>query len=96
MDLRNEEVRSMAKREFDTFLLTDPELVPEEEERELILRDLTPDDRRRKYRSFFAKALVSKSASKHPDLLRIRLGKGQLLEEPWSIKILEELNKFSG
>ena len=85
----------MARREFDTFLLTDPGLVPEEEERELILRDLTPDDRRKKYRSFFAKALVSKSASKHPDILRIRLGRGQLLEEPWSIKILEELNKFS-
>lgn len=95
MDLRNEEVKSMAKKEFDTFLLTDPELVNEEEERELILRDLTPDDRKRKYRSFYARALVSKSASKHPDLLRIRLGRGQLLEEPWSVKVIEELNKFS-
>jgi hypothetical protein len=91
----NKEVRSMAGREFDTFLLTDPKLVPEDEEKELILRDLAPEDRRRKYRSFFARAQVSKSKSKHPDTLWIRLGRGQLLEEPWSVKIIEELNKFS-
>lgn len=85
----------MARKEFDTFLLTDPDSVPEDDERELILRDLTPEDRRRKYRSFFAKAQISKSESKYPDLLRIRLGRGQLLEEPWSVKIIEEINKFS-
>jgi hypothetical protein len=85
----------MAKREFDTFLLTDPDLVPEDDERELILRDLTPEDRRRTYRSFFAKARISKSESKYPDLLRIRLGRGQLIEEPWSVEIIEEINKFS-
>lgn len=84
----------MAKKIFDTFLLTDPDSVPEEEEKELILRDLNPEDRRNKYRSFFARALVSKSASKHPDELRIRLGRGQLLEEPWSVKVLEEVDKF--
>ena len=85
----------MARREFDTFLLTDPDLMAEGEERELILRDLSPEDRRRKYRSFFAKAQISKSESKYPDLLRIRLGRGQLLEEPWSVKIIEEIDKFS-
>ena len=85
----------MARKEFDTFLLTDPYKVPEEEERELILRDLTPKDRRRKYRSFFAKARVSKDQSKHPNILWIRLGRGQLLEKPWSVEILEEINKFS-
>ena len=85
----------MARKEFDTFLLQDPDLLPEEQEMELIVRDLTPEDRKRKYRSFFANALVSKSESKYPDLLRVRLGKGQLLEKPWSIKILKELNKFA-
>jgi hypothetical protein len=85
----------MARKEFDTFLLSDPNTLPEEDERELILRDLTPKDRRRKYRSFFAKAKISKLESKYPDLLRVRLGRGQLLEEAWSVKIIEEINKFS-
>ena len=85
----------MARKEYDTFLLTDPARMPEEQEMELIVRDLTPADKRYKYRSFFATAQVSKSESKYPDVLWIRLGRGQLQEKPWSIKILEELNKFS-
>ena len=85
----------MARKEFDTFLLSDPDTVPEEYEQEVILRDLAPEDRRRKYRSFFAKAQISKSESKYPDLLRVRLGRGQLLEESWSVKIIKEINKFS-
>ena len=84
----------MARKEYDTFLLTDPARIPEEQEVEIIVRDLTPGDKRYKYRSFFAKALVSKTESKHPDVLWIRLGRGQLQEKPWSIKILEEINKF--
>jgi phenylphosphate carboxylase gamma subunit len=83
----------MSKKEYDTFLLTDPEMVPEEKETELIVRDLTPADRRYKYRSAYVTALVSKSESKYPDRLWIRLGRGQLQEKPWSIKILKELNK---
>jgi len=83
----------MSKKEYDTFILTDPEMVPEEKETELIVRDLTPADRRYKYRSAYVTALVSKSESKYPDRLWIRLGRGQLQEKPWSIKILKELNK---
>jgi phenylphosphate carboxylase gamma subunit len=83
----------MTKKEYDTFLLTDPAMVPEEKEMELIVRDLTPADRRYKYRSAFVTALVSKSESKYPDRLWIRLGKGQLQEKPWSIKVLKEINK---
>lgn len=84
----------MATNEYDTFILTDPALVPEEQETELILRELTPKDRRYKYRSFYARALVSRSETKYPDRLWIRLGRGQLEEKPWSLKILKELNKF--
>jgi phenylphosphate carboxylase gamma subunit len=84
----------MSGKEYDTFVLTDPALVPEEKEMELIVRDLTPGDRRYKYRSTFVTALVSKSESKYPDRLWIRLGRGQLQEKPWSIKILKELNKL--
>lgn len=83
----------MSKKEYDTFILTDPAIVPEEKEMELIVRDLTPADRRYKYRSAYVTALVSKSESKYPDRLWIRLGRGQLQEKPWSIKVLKELNK---
>jgi len=82
-------------KEYDTFILSDPETLMEDQEIELILRDLTPSDRRYKYRGFYAKALLSKSESKYPDRLWIRLGRGQLQEKPWSIKILKEINKFT-
>ena len=85
----------MEKKEFDTFVLTDPGMVSEDKEMELILRELTPKDRRYKYRSFYATALVSKSEAKYPDRLWIRLGRGQLQEKPWSVKIIRELNKFA-
>ena len=85
----------MSKKEYDTFILIDLAMVPEEKETELIVRDLTPADRRYKYRSAYVTALVSRSESKYPDRLWIRLGRGQLQEKPWSIKILKELNKFS-
>jgi len=81
-------------KEYDTFILVDLAMVPEEKETELIVRDLTPADRRYKYRSAFVTALVSRSESKYPDRLWIRLGRGQLQEKPWSIKILKELSKF--
>lgn len=85
----------MARQEYDTFLLEDPDGMPEYQERELIVRDLTPADRREKYRSFFAQAKISKSQDELPDLLWIRLGRGQLLPQPWSIEILETIDKFA-
>ena len=84
----------MARKEYDTFILSDPGSVLEDQEMELILRELTPKDRRYKYRSFYATALVSKSETKYPDQLWIRLGRGQLQEKPWSVKIIRELNKL--
>ncbi len=85
----------MERKEYDTFILTDPAMVAEDKEMELIVRDLTPKDRRYKYRGFYALALLSKSETKYPDRLWIRLGRGQLQEKPWSIKILKELNKLA-
>ena len=84
----------MAMKEFDTFILSDPATLVEDRELELIVRDLTPADRRYKYRSAYVSAMISKSESKYPDRLWIRLGRGQLQEKPWSIKILKELNKL--
>jgi hypothetical protein len=85
----------MTQREYDTFLLSDPALLQEDCEVEIIVRDLTPPDIRYKYRSAYVSAMISKSESKYPDRLWIRLGRGQLQEKPWSIKILNELNKFT-
>ncbi len=85
----------MARKEYDTFILTDPALVPEDKEMEMIVRDLTPADRRYKYRSSFVIGMISKEESKYPDRLWVRLGRGQLHEKPWSVKILKEVNKFS-
>jgi hypothetical protein len=70
-------------------------LIPEDKDIELIVRELTPKDKRYKYRSFYAMAQVSRSETKYPDRLWIRLGRGQLQEKPWSIKILKELNKLA-
>jgi len=69
-------------------------MVTEDKEMELIVRELTPKDRRYKYRSFYALALLSKSETKYPDQLWIRLGRGQLQEKPWSIKIIKEIDKL--
>lgn len=81
-------------REYDTFILDDPASVPEDQEMEIVVRELTPDDRRYKYRSFYATAKISKSESTYTDRLRVRLGRGQLLDESWSIELIKEINKF--
>jgi hypothetical protein len=84
----------LERKEYDTFILIDPGLIAEDKDIELIVRELTPKDKRYKYRSFYAMAQVSRSEAKYPDRLWIRLGRGQLQEKPWSIKILKELNKL--
>jgi phenylphosphate carboxylase gamma subunit len=84
----------LERKEYDTFILIDLGLIPEDKDIELIVRELTPKDKRYKYRSFYAMAQVSRSEAKYPDRLWIRLGRGQLQEKPWSIKILKQLNKL--
>lgn len=85
----------MARQEYDTFVLQDPAEMPDEQRLELIVRHLTPKDRRYKYNSCFAQAKISKDKDALPDLLWIRLGRGQLQPEPWSIEILEVVDKFA-
>jgi len=85
----------MGKKEYDTFILKELDLVPEDQEMEMIVRELNPPDRRYKYRGLYVVAKVSKSESKYPDRLWVRLGRGQLQEKPWSIALIKEVNKFS-
>jgi len=84
----------MARKEYDTFILTELSEFPEDKEMEIIVRDLNPEDRRYKYRSTFAIVKISKSESKYPDRLWVRLGRGQLQEQPWSVQIIKEINKL--
>ncbi len=85
----------MHRKEYDTFVLTDPGEVVEDTEMEMIVRDLSPEDNRYKYEGFYVNAKISKSADKYPDLLQVRLGRGQLFEETWSIEVLEKIDKFA-
>jgi phenylphosphate carboxylase gamma subunit len=79
-------------KEYDTFILTDLDKVREDVEQEMLIRDLTPG--RQKYRCEFVKALISRNPEKYPDRLWLRLGRGQLVEQPWSIKNVERVNKI--
>jgi phenylphosphate carboxylase gamma subunit len=85
----------MTRKEYDTFILTDPSEVIEDTEMEIVVRDLSPADRRYKFEGFHVNAKISKSADKYPDLLQVRLGRGQLFDETWSIEINEFVNKFA-
>ncbi len=81
-------------REFDTFV-DDPKDLPEMEV-SIAIRELTPDDRRLKYKTRYVKALVSKSKEKieGADVLYLRWQRGRLQPGNWYIKILEELGEY--
>ena len=72
---------------WDTFINTDFKDMPEDQERIAIIRDLTPG--KYKYRGTYAKITVSKDPKKYPETLWVRLGKGQLIETPCSVKVIE-------
>jgi hypothetical protein len=72
--------------EYDTFIEEDFETLKEDTERLGIMRDLSPG--KRKYRCFRARFIVSKDESKYEDRLWIRLGRGQLVDRPCSVRIV--------
>ena len=78
------------RQEYDTYILYELSDVVEDRDAEFILRDLTPGIY--KYKEIRVKAMVSKDSDKYADLLWIRLGKGQLQPEPWSVRITETLD----
>jgi len=75
---------------WDTFINIDFKNMPEDEEHVTVIRDLTPG--KLKYRSAYAKIKVSKNPGKYPEKLWVRLGRGQLVESPCSMEILEFVN----
>ena len=78
------------RQEYDTFILNELSDIVEDKNAEFTLRDLTPGIY--KYKEIFVKAVISRDSTKYPDKLWIRLGKGQLQDQPWSVKITKRLS----
>lgn len=79
-------------KEYDTFFLTDLSEVRQDAETELTIRDVRPG--KAKYRCIVVRAVFSSDPKKYPDRLWPRLGRGQWVGQPWSIKVVEEVNKI--
>jgi phenylphosphate carboxylase gamma subunit len=78
--------------EYDTFFLTDLKDVEQDTEYEMVIRDLTPG--RAKYRCQYVNALVSSDPDRYPDRLWPRLGRGQWVGQPWSVKVVTPIEKI--
>ena len=72
---------------WDTYIQKDFAALGEDEEWVAVIRDLTPG--RGKYRSTHARIKISKNPKKYPETLWVRLGRGQLIDTPCSMQILE-------
>jgi hypothetical protein len=77
---------------WDTYIQKDFGALTEDEEWVAVIRDLTPG--KGKYRSTHARIKVSKDPKKYPEMLWVRLGRGQLIETPCSMQILECVDVF--
>ncbi|GAB4273010.1 MAG: hypothetical protein Kow0092_28240 [Deferrisomatales bacterium] len=78
--------------EYDTFILTDLNQAPLDAVQEMTIRDLTPG--RAKYCCKVVRARISDDPDKYPDRLWPRLGRGQWVGRPWSIEVVEFVNKI--
>lgn len=80
--------------EYQSFI-EDPGLITEKIEKTLSLCELTPNDRRKKYRTRYVKALIYPNPQEgKDDILRLRYLQGGLYPKPFGIKIMEELGPF--
>lgn len=84
----------MAKKEYDSFVdnpdaLADGEIA-------LAIRELTPDNQRKKYLTRYAKCMICRDPQKMPDgdVLWLRWQRGRQYPSPFAIKIVEELGEF--
>ena len=74
---------------YDVFINSLADL-PEDKEIKLAVRDLTPGVQRYAYKHVYA--LVSSDPEKYPEKLQIRFGRGQLHNQPYSIKVNKQVN----
>jgi hypothetical protein len=75
---------------YDTFIAEEFKDLREDVELVGVIRELAPG--RRKYRSTYARFKVSKNPGKYPDVLWVRLGRGQLIDTPCSVEVMEFVN----
>lgn len=80
-------------KQFDTFVESIQDL-PEGQEYQLVIRDLTSGPR--KYEARYVRALVfsTPERSLEADILWLRLSMGNLHPKPMGIKIVEQLGEF--
>jgi len=83
----------IARKEYDAFVDA-PESIPEGKEFDIAIRELTPGDRRFKYRTRYVRAVISHNPGKDENLLWLRYNRGNLHEKPFGIKIIKELGPF--
>lgn len=76
--------------EYDTFIAGDFKDLVEDTETVTVIRDLTPG--KKKYNSMYAKVRISKDEIKYPHTLRVRLGRGQLVDKVCSVDVIEVVN----
>ena len=81
--------------EYDVFVDSFEEL-PEGVEIDISVRELTPQERQKKYRGRYVKAVVSSSPDKLPgaDKLWVRFSRGLLHPSPWYIKIISDVGEY--
>lgn len=82
-------------QEYLTFVESLKDL-PDGQEVELTIKDLTPKDRRYKYEARYVRALVNSDPKKLPssDTLWVRFRMGVLHPKPYAIKITKEIGEF--
>ncbi|MDA8211066.1 MAG: phenylphosphate carboxylase subunit gamma [Clostridia bacterium] len=76
---------------YDIFVESLQEL-PEGEEITVPVRDLTPGIHKYSYK--YVRALVSADADRYPEGLLIRFGRGQEYGKPYSMKVLEFVERI--
>lgn len=81
-------------KEYDSFV-DDPTTIPHKAETDLAIRELTPDDRRKKYKTRYVRAYITHSPTLgKDDILWLRYQRGGLYSKPFGIKIVKELGNF--
>jgi phenylphosphate carboxylase gamma subunit len=78
--------------EYETFVLKGLSDLRENDNMEINIRSLEPG--RYKYEARIVRARVSSNPDDYPDKLWIRFQKGQRHPDPWSIEIIEAVNKI--
>jgi phenylphosphate carboxylase gamma subunit len=77
--------------QWEVFVSSEKELV-EDTDLELTIRTLNPGIHKYTYKR--VKCQVSADLKKHADQLQVRLGRGQLSQSRFSIKVMDEIRRL--